>query len=361
MATVAALWVPVTAIAAATGGTAMPDKPAVDRIDCVPTAISPCPPSGSIVQGGRLVLGGSDLAETKSLVFLGHRGARDDVRVRPASASTSRLEAPVPARARSGRLLLITKQGIRMTTKTIVRVARPAPIDAAPGDAFFFDGARRPSVTFTVERPRSVTIELIRENDSEVVEKWDVAATPDAPGRVEWSGRGAAGAAPSGRYRFRIGGEVSGAAATEGSEPFSFYDHLFPIRGKHDLGQTETNNFGGGRGHKGQDMFARCGTRVAAARGGRVEFAGYHSAAGNYVVIDGEATGVDHVYMHMLQAPLVKTGQEVTTGQALGQVGQTGRASGCHLHFEAWSAPGWYKGGAAFDPLPQLKVWDTYS
>ncbi|MBA3263467.1 MAG: M23 family metallopeptidase [Thermoleophilaceae bacterium] len=62
-------------------------------------------------------------------------------------------------------------------------------------------------------------------------------------------------------------------------------------------------------------MFARCGTRLAAARGGRVEFAGYHSAAGNYVVIDGAGTGIDYVYMHMRETPLVQTGQRVFTGQ----------------------------------------------
>jgi murein DD-endopeptidase MepM/ murein hydrolase activator NlpD len=65
--------------------------------------------------------------------------------------------------------------------------------------------------------------------------------------------------------------------------------------------------------------------------------------------------------MHMREAPLVRTGQRVFTGQALGEVGESGRASGCHLHFEMWSAPGWYEGGRAFDPLPSLRAWDAYS
>ena len=140
-------------------------------------------------------------------------------------------------------------------------------------------------------------------------------------------------------------------------------DHVFPIRGRHNMGYSATNNFGGGgqRAHKGQDMFAACGTSLVAARGGRVQFAGYHSAAGYYAVIDGEGTGVDYVYMHMLKPSLVKTGDGVGTGQPIGQVGETGRATGCHLHFEMWSAPGWYEGGAAFDPLPELRRWDAYS
>ena len=128
------------------------------------------------------------------------------------------------------------------------------------------------------------------------------------------------------------------------------YDHLFPIRGKHDLGQSETNNFGGGRGHQGQDNFARCGTRLAAARGGKVQYAGYHGRAGNYVVIDGDGTGVDYAYMHLRKTPLVSTGQRVFTGQKIGEVGDTGRASGCHLHFEMWSAPGLVRGREAVRP-----------
>ena len=39
-------------------------------------------------------------------------------------------------------------------------------------------------------------------------------------------------------------------------------------------------------------------------------------------------------------------------------VGQTGNASACHLHFEMWSAPGYYTGGSVIDPLPYLKRWD---
>ena len=90
-------------------------------------------------------------------------------------------------------------------------------------------------------------------------------------------------------------------------------------------------------------------------------FAGYHSAAGYYVVIDGKGTGLDNSYMHLRQKALVSTGDSVRTGQQLGEVGDTGHASGCHLHFEEWTAPGWYKGGHPIDPLPDLKSWDATS
>ncbi len=135
--------------------------------------------------------------------------------------------------------------------------------------------------------------------------------------------------------------------------------HVFPIQGKHDVGQTETNNFGGGRNHQGQDMFAACGTPLVAAQGGRVRMArANHPRAGNYLVITGESSGLDYVYMHMQAPPAVETGDVVVTGQRLGEVGDSGNANGCHVHFEIWSAPGWYTGGKPIDPLPLVRAWD---
>ncbi|HYM58271.1 MAG TPA: M23 family metallopeptidase [Solirubrobacteraceae bacterium] len=119
--------------------------------------------------------------------------------------------------------------------------------------------------------------------------------------------------------------------------------------------------FGGGRGHQGQDVFATCGTPLVAARGGIVKFKQYHFAAGHCIVIDGDETTVDYAYMHQREAALVDQGDRVFTGQPIGFVGDTGRAHGCHLHFEMWQGPGWYSGGQPFDPLPQLETWDRAS
>ena len=136
---------------------------------------------------------------------------------------------------------------------------------------------------------------------------------------------------------------------------------VFPIDGPHDLGRNEANRFGGGRGHLGQDMFADCGTPVIAAQGGRVVFSGFHGAAGNYLVVRAEESGEDHVYMHLLNEPRFVVGDRVETGQRIASVGRTGRADGCHLHFELWTAPGWYRGGRAYDPLGKLRLWDSWS
>ena len=132
---------------------------------------------------------------------------------------------------------------------------------------------------------------------------------------------------------------------------------VFPVSGQHDYG-TETNRFGGGRSHGGQDVFAKCGTPLVALYDATVQFAGSQDRAGNYLVLQ-TTDGASYAYMHM-QAPAdVKKGDTVTAGQPVGRVGDTGRASGCHLHFEQWTAPGWYEGGKAIDPLPLLQSLDS--
>ena len=228
---------------------------------------------------------------------------------------------------------------------------KPKPLDLSPSSRFFYAGRRRPSYSVA----QSGHVELLSESTGEIVREWDAEAATE----IRWDGKGTGGVASSGAYRFR--GDGIAGAASSADESFFFGDHLFPIRGRHDLGQSATNGFGGGRGHQGQDMFATCGTKLALARGGKVQFAGYHAAAGNYLVVDAAGTGIDYVYMHLRAPALVRTGDRVFTGQKIGEVGDTGRATGCHLHFEMWTAPGWYEGGRPFDPLPSLKGWDAFS
>jgi murein DD-endopeptidase MepM/ murein hydrolase activator NlpD len=167
----------------------------------------------------------------------------------------------------------------------------------------------------------------------------------------------AGASAPGPRVLVRARAAALPAPATAPAPRVVEGDFAFPIRGTHDLGQSAANDFGGGRGHQGQDMFAACGTPVVAARGGTVEKAAFDSRAGNHVVITDEA-GRSYVYMHMRKPAVVSKGDTVATGQPTGEVGQSGRASGCHLHFELWTSPGWYKGGKAIDPLPELRRWD---
>jgi len=187
---------------------------------------------------------------------------------------------------------------------------------------------------------------------------------------VVWDGNLTGVPAAPGRYAFRLTATGRGGAVARSAQlgdltrdAFDLFDHQFPLRGRHDYGGSGARFGAGraGRSHQGQDVMARCGTPMLAARGGRVKFKGFHRAAGNYIVIDGDGTGDDYAYMHLAEPSPFAAGDRLYTGQRIGAVGQTGDARGCHLHFEMWTAPGWYDGGHPLDPLPALQAWDSYS
>ena len=147
-----------------------------------------------------------------------------------------------------------------------------------------------------------------------------------------------------------------GAAGGIGAGDTSPSAAAFPVRGPHTYG----DGLGAGRGHQGQDLLARCGRPVVAARAGRVRVRDSQpSGAGNFVVIRSKGKRrKDFVYMHMLKRISVRRGERVEAGDRIGSVGSSGRSSACHLHFEMWSAPGWYRGGSVLNPTPSLKRWD---
>ena len=89
---------------------------------------------------------------------------------------------------------------------------------------------------------------------------------------------------------------------------------------------------GRARFHAGVDFRAAYGREVPTAAPGRVVFAGEHGGYGNSVVIEHEG-GVQTRYAHLSTID-VSTGQELASGDVVGRVGQSGRATGPHLHFE---------------------------
>lgn len=92
-------------------------------------------------------------------------------------------------------------------------------------------------------------------------------------------------------------------------------------------------------GHNGVDIAATPGTPIMASGDGRVVLAkssGYNGGYGNMVIIMHEGR-IQTVYAH-LRNVYVSSGQNVTQGTVIGTVGNTGRSTGPHLHFEVRGA-----------------------
>ena len=102
-------------------------------------------------------------------------------------------------------------------------------------------------------------------------------------------------------------------------------------------------------GHYGIDIAADYGSSVRAAGGGTVIFAGWKGNGGGYQVWIAHGSGLYSTYNHM-SAISVGSGQGVSEGQQVGRIGQSGRATGPHLHFEVWRGGVW-NGGSRVNPL----------
>ncbi len=121
--------------------------------------------------------------------------------------------------------------------------------------------------------------------------------------------------------------------STYGSGSFSW-----PLNGRRSSG------FGKrwGRMHNGIDLAAPVGTPIKAADGGTVVQAGYHGSYG-YVVKINHGNGFVSIYAHCSKI-LVSPGTRVYKGQHIANVGNTGRSTGPHCHYEI------QKGGVPVNP-----------
>ena len=102
--------------------------------------------------------------------------------------------------------------------------------------------------------------------------------------------------------------------------------------------------------HRAVDIANRSNPTIVAAQGGTVTSAGWNGGGyGNYVVVN-HGNGYSTLYAHMLtNSVVVKAGQVVKQGQKLGVMGNTGRSTGTHLHFEIKGPNG------NVDPLSALR------
>ena len=85
-------------------------------------------------------------------------------------------------------------------------------------------------------------------------------------------------------------------------------------------------------GHKGIDLAAPEGTPIYASRAGVVYYAGWDKTGGGNIVSIDHQDDYRTQYMHMTKF-IVEKGQEVQLGDIIGYVGETGTATGPHLHF----------------------------
>jgi biotin carboxyl carrier protein len=97
------------------------------------------------------------------------------------------------------------------------------------------------------------------------------------------------------------------------------------------------------RPHEGIDVTAPMGTPIEAPAAGVVRTAGWESGYGNTIVID-HGFGTVTKFAHASKI-LVREGQRVSRGQRIALVGNTGLATGPHLHYEV------HVNGRAVDPL----------
>jgi murein DD-endopeptidase MepM/ murein hydrolase activator NlpD len=96
--------------------------------------------------------------------------------------------------------------------------------------------------------------------------------------------------------------------------------------------------------HDGVDIAGRAGTPIRAAGNGVVAFIGFNPWEGydsSFIVVIAHGGGVSTLYAHLQPRYPVSQGQSVRQGQTIGYMGNTGRSTGTHVHWEVWQGGDW--------------------
>jgi murein DD-endopeptidase MepM/ murein hydrolase activator NlpD len=348
------------ALGASGGGIGAPQPPTLTDVTCQ----NRCVGIREAVPGSRVQLTGRNLEYAAKVSFTQKGGGRVDSEAQ--NVTPTALEAIVPDEAVTGKPQVVDGGGNVADSPVELKIAPEtevvdqngtgiSEVFAAPAKGYFM-GKQQATASFVTQgdSPQDVRVDVVHSDGSVVRSIVAENVAPQSPAEVKWNGKAEDGSiAPNGEYEF----DVKPLSGGNGSRArFEQYDHIFPVVGKHEYWA----GLGDGRGHQGVDVGAKCGKRIIAARGGKVQHKAYHGAAGNYVVVDGKGTDVDYMYAHLQQPSKLSEGDKVKTGGRIGRNGDTGNASGCHLHFEMWKG-GWYEGGSVMDPMPHLKRWDDWS
>ena len=113
------------------------------------------------------------------------------------------------------------------------------------------------------------------------------------------------------------------------------------------------------RDHHGIDLKGYIGDTIYATFAGKVRVVKYEGAGYGYYVIIRHFNGLETIYAHMSKQ-IVKPNQYVYSGQPIGLVGNTGRSTGSHLHFETRLCGIPINPKTFFDFIHQDIVADTY-
>lgn len=114
--------------------------------------------------------------------------------------------------------------------------------------------------------------------------------------------------------------------------PFSVPVNLGVVRQTSGFGYRRDPKTGGRRMHKGSDFAGAQGTNIYATADGVVTKAGWSSGYGRLITIQ-HAFGIETKYAHNSNLR-VKVGQRVSRGDHIADMGNTGRSTGTHLHYE---------------------------
>jgi Peptidase family M23 len=348
------------------GGVTPPDAPKVTDVVCIST----CGGIHKATTNSKVQFSGRHLRHVTQVLFNAAGGGR--IAADPTSVASRSVKVRVPDGAATGRPKVTDSYHSAKSPKAL-KIVAPSQIQssgsfelraasAKPRRSYYY-GRKKPRVTymFTNSEPTDVRIDVVKRPDGRVVDSWvEHAQEPNTSHTARWDGTRHGRPGFNGSYKFRVGPQSGSMESTTDSR-FQYHRFEFPVRGPHSYGDG-VGAPRSGHIHEGQDVMARCGTPVVAVRGGRVQWRAYHTAAGNYVVIDGKRTGHDWMYAHLKRRSHLRKGQVVRTGQRIGTVGRTGDATACHLHIEEWSAPGWYEGGHFLKAITKhLRQWDRWS
>lgn len=148
---------------------------------------------------------------------------------------------------------------------------------------------------------------------------------------------------------------ASSATVTQAAAPKSSSGFIRPAAGRYTSGFGGRNIGAGAESHLGMDIANSPGTPIHASASGYVTYAGSMGGYGNVIilthVINGQTYATTYAHLNSIG---VSVGQAVSQGQKIGGMGNTGRSTGPHLHFEIHIG-GWNGARSnAVDPVPYV-------